>query len=108
MRNFINMVENFIEEECVDHDKVWKSTWTEWQDRDGIYLTLPGSNSVWVGFCNQKEAEDFAATLDGDWKVIRWGRYKDMSDEDAMVDPEVRYQRIKYGFWVEPIGDDGL
>lgn len=85
-------------------EHIKKSIWTDWQDRDGIYLALPGSNSVYVGFADQNEAERFAATLESDqWRVRRWGVYKTMSDEEARRDPEVRRKRILYGFGVQPL-----
>ncbi len=107
MRKLIQLINenNEIEEDCVEHDQVWRSTWTEWQNRDGIYLVLPASNSVYVGFCRQEEAEDYAETLDGDWRVVRHGRYADMTDDEAEVDPEIRHNRIKYGFYVKPMSE---
>lgn len=77
---FTDSGEEKLDEDCVEHDAVFKSDWTTWQDRDGIYLRLPGSNSVWVGFCSQKEADDFSKTLNGNWKVYRNGAYKNISD----------------------------
>ena len=83
--------------------KITKSTWTEWQDRDGIYLLLPGSNSVYVGFANEQEASDFAATLTGAWRVHRHGIYREMTDAEAASSPEIRSLRIRYGFHVDPL-----
>ncbi len=118
MRNLINIImenmgevidEELIDEECVEHDKIYKGTWTEWQDRDGIYVVAPGSNSIYVGFCRQDEAEAYAENLNAknnlNWHAIRHGRYKDMTDEVAMNDPEIRRKRIMYGFWVEPLNE---
>lgn len=101
MRKFIDIVA----EDCTQESKIRKGTWTEWQDRDGIYVIRPSSNSVYVGFCDQTEAEIFAKELGEPWKVLRHGRYKTMTDEEAMQDPELRHRRIMYGFHVDPLSE---
>lgn len=111
MRNLINIINESarpVDEDCVEQGKVWKSSWTTWRDRDGIYLLRPGSNSCWVGFCDEKEAREFAETLEGDWRVHRNGRYRELTDDEVKADPEIRMQRIKYGMWVEPLTEEPL
>jgi len=49
--------------------RIFKSTWTKEQNTKGIYLVLPGSNSVWCGFKSKKEAEICMQVLLG-WKVL--------------------------------------
>lgn len=99
---------NPVSEDCDEHDAIRKSTWTEWQQRDGIYLVHPGSNSVYVGFCDQPEAEKYANDLGGKWKVFRHGRYKTMTDDETKNDPEIRKNRMRWGFYVEPIVYENL
>ncbi len=49
--------------------KPFKSTWTDQQDTPGIYLVLPGSNSVWAGFKTKRQAETCLLVLPG-WKLL--------------------------------------
>ena len=98
MRKFIDIVA-----EDVAQEGIIKSTWTQFQDRDGIYLTHPGSNSIYAGFADQTEAEVLAKQLGAPWRVLRWGRYKEMTDEEAMRDYDIRRQRQMLGFKVDPI-----
>lgn len=85
-------------------NRIWKSTWTEWRDRDGIYVIYPGSNSVYVGFSHQAEAEAFAHDMGKPWEVYRNGLYRNNHDDDALLkNYEIRHNRIKYGMTVEPI-----
>ncbi len=103
MRKYIDIItESLIDEDCVEHEKIRKGTWTEWSARDGIYVVIPGSNTVYVGFCEQPEAEEYAERVGNGARAIRWGRYKELTDEQAEADPEIRNNRIKYGFYVEP------
>jgi len=44
------------------------TTFTDIQDRPGIYLTRPGSNFVWAGFKSKKQAETCLLVLPG-WKI---------------------------------------
>jgi hypothetical protein len=85
-------------------NRIWKSTWTEWQDRNGIFLNHQGSNSVYVGFSSQEEAEQYAADLGPPWKVIRNGRYKtEHNDYELLFDPEIRRQRMLYNMTNPPL-----
>lgn len=104
------VIESFIKEsvekmfeDCATKGKIVKGSWTEWKDRDGIYLVMPGSNSCYAGFCTQEEAAEYAADIGGNWKIIRHGLWKTMSDEEAMTDPDIRHKRIMLGFWVPRI-----
>lgn len=101
MRQFITIVES-LEEDCVEHDRIKKGTYTEWRDLDGIFVVHPASNSEYGNFCEQEEAEEYAESLGGKWHVVRRGKLKTMSDEEAKQDYEIRHQRIKWGFYVEP------
>ncbi len=56
MRNFINIVES-------NQRDFMKTTWTWAQDRDGIYVIRPSSNTVYAGFRNQIDAEKFSEQL---------------------------------------------
>lgn len=86
------------------HNRIWKSTWTEWRDRDGIYVQHQGSNSVYVGFSHQAEAEAFAHDMGKPWKVYRNGLYRNSHDDDALLkNYEIRHNRINYGMTVPPI-----
>ncbi len=46
----------------------YKTTWTKICNIPGIYLTCPGSNSVWAGFKSKRQAETCLLVLPG-WKV---------------------------------------
>ncbi len=76
--------------------------WTYWQNHDGIYLVMPGSNSVYAGFETEPEAEAFRKTLVGDWKVLRHGVYKTITDEEAMQREPIRWNRVRHGWHVSP------
>jgi hypothetical protein len=99
MREIIDIVEQSM----TPNDKIVKGTWTEWQDRNGIYVVGAGTNSVYAGFCSQEEAQAMVEKLgSGMWRVLRWGIYKDLNDEQAMADEQIRRERIRYGFYVPP------
>jgi len=51
--------------------KPYKTTWTNTQNIPGIYLVLPGSNSVWAGFKSKKQAETCLLVLPG-WNLVNW------------------------------------
>ena len=62
--------------ECLAEDRtvpvaprIYKSNWTQEQNYPGIYLVLPSSNSVWVGFSSKEEAETCLNVLPG-WKLV--------------------------------------
>lgn len=97
---------NLVNEDCLTKGEIKKGTWTYWQDRDGIYVTLPGSNSCFAGFCSQDEALHFAAEQGPKWKVVRWGKFKTMSDAEALADYDVRRDRMRHGFYVGPLAED--
>lgn len=53
------------------NNKPYKTTWTEMCDTPGIYLVLPGSNSVWAGFKSVKQAKTCLLVLPN-WTFLRW------------------------------------
>ncbi len=46
----------------------YKTTWTLMCNIPGVYLVLPGSNSVWAGFQSEEQANTCALVLPG-WRV---------------------------------------
>lgn len=71
-----------------------QSTYMAEQDRDGIMICIPGSNTVYVDFDTQADAELFNdEELGGKGRVVRNGRAKDMSDEDMEMDYDMRRMR---------------
>lgn len=103
MRKLIDLVTPKLYEDCLTKGEIKKGTWTYWQDRDGIYVVLPGSNSCFAGFCSQEEALHFAAEQGPNWQVVRWGKYKTLSDAEALADYDIRRDRMRHGFWVGPV-----
>ena len=97
---------NLVNEDCLTKGEIKKGTWTYWQDRDGIFVCLPGSNSCFAGFCSQDEALHFAAEQGPEWQVVRWGKFKTMSDAEALADYDVRRDRMRHGFYVGPLAED--
>ena len=58
---------------------VIRSTYTDEQDRDGIYVTKGGTNTVYKGFQNIQEAREFANGLGDPWHVWLNGTAKDLT-----------------------------
>jgi hypothetical protein len=51
---------------------ILKDTYTNTQDIQGIYITLPGSNSVYKGFNSLIEAEQYKNKfLHNNWKIYK-------------------------------------
>jgi hypothetical protein len=78
-------------------NKIIKGIWTYWQERDGIFVLRGGSNTCYAGFLSHAEAEAFAADLGPEWRVLRWGVYKFMTDDEAAVDSNIRNIRTMHG-----------
>lgn len=81
-----------------------KSTWTAEQDRDGIMILIAGSNTCYINFNSQEEAEAFNRDeLGGKGRIKRNGRYADKTDDEVQQDYDLRRLRINAGLSVWPM-----